>query len=803
MRILEWKSLSARERDAALERPAERDSPGTIAAARAIIDEVRRHGDAALLDLTLQYDHVRLTDLAVSGDEFAAAERALTRVQHAAIDTAIATVRAFHSAQMAPMLRVETAPGVVCERISVPVRAVGLYVPAGSAPLPSTAIMLAVPAAIAACPVRIMCTAPTRDGTADPAVLVAARRAGVERVFKVGGAQAIAAMAYGTVSIPKCDKLFGPGNAWVTAAKLLVAGDSAGAAADLPAGVSEVMVIADDGARADFVAADLLAQAEHSPDAQALLVTTSMALARNVARQVQDQMTALLRREILDASVANIRLLVVDSLEIAFAVANDYAPEHLLLQITDARRWLGHVSAAGAVFLGGWSPESMGDYCSGPNHTLPTYGYAKAYSGLALEDFQKRITVQELTPAGLQGLGPTAQVLAGLEGLDAHAAAVTIRLAALQNGDDPQQLQPSLPAAANGPTAIKALARPEIASLKPYSHAAWLPSLTRLHANEAPWRPAGDDTEAGLNRYPEPQPAALVQRLADLYGVAADNLLATHGSDEAIDLLSRIFLRAGTDAILQCTPTFGMYEVAARIQGAHVVEVPLERSQSWGLDPQRLLAAWRPHMKLVYLCSPNNPTANSLDPRALSTICEALDGKAIVVIDEAYIEWSRAPSVTPWLARFQTLAILRTLSKAHALAGARVGALLGHPELIALTKRVVPPYSLAQSTIEVALRSLTPDAVAAARVRLSDLLAEREYLQRGLQASSLVEIVWPSDANFLMIECHDAGRFMQRSMAGGSIVRDLRAHRLLGKALRVSVGTHAQNEALLNSLEAP
>jgi histidinol dehydrogenase len=263
-------------------------------------------------------------------------------------------------------------------------------------------------------------------------VLVAARKAGVTRVFKVGGAQAIAAMAYGTASIPKCDKLFGPGNAWVTAAKLLVANDPDGAAADLPAGVSEVLVIADDSARADFVAADLLAQAEHSPEAQALLVTHSNALAHQVAEQVQLQMQSLSRGDILRESVANLRLIVVDSLNKAFDVSNHYAPEHLILEIRDARGWLNRVSAAGAVFLGNWSPESMGDYCSGPNHTLPTYGYAKAYSGLGLEDFQKRITVQEISPDGLKGLGPTAQILAGLEGLDAHAAAVTIRLNALE-----------------------------------------------------------------------------------------------------------------------------------------------------------------------------------------------------------------------------------------------------------------------------------------------------------------------------------------------------------------------------------
>jgi histidinol-phosphate aminotransferase len=348
---------------------------------------------------------------------------------------------------------------------------------------------------------------------------------------------------------------------------------------------------------------------------------------------------------------------------------------------------------------------------------------------------------------------------------------------------------------------LLALARPELLTLKPYSHAAWLPSLTRLHANEAPWRPEGDTTDAGLNRYPEPQPEALVTRLAELYDVRPDNLLAARGSDEAIDLLSRIYLREGKDAILQCTPSFGMYQVAARIQGAAVLEVPLERTHSWSLDPERLLAAWRPNVKLVYLCSPNNPTGNSLEAAAVEAICTALDGKAIVVLDEAYIEWSRSSSLTSWLGRFPTLVILRTLSKAHALAGARIGALLAHPDLIQLARRIVPPYSLAQPTIEAALRALAPAALSASRARVAALLTEREYLRGRLERCSLIETVWPSDANFLMIDCRDAALCMQRSMAGGFIVRDLRGNPALPHSLRVSVGTRRQNDALIDSLE--
>ena len=432
MRILDWNSLSEPQRRDALSRPAQGDAASVASAARDIIARVRSQGDAALVALTEQFDLVRLGSLQVTPAEFDLAERALQADQHAAIERAMLNIRRFHAAQAAAPVRVETSPGVLCERFSVPIRAVGLYVPAGSAPLPSTALMLAVPAGIARCPVKVMCTPPNRHGAADPAVLVAARKAGVQRIFKVGGAQAVAAMAYGTESIPKCDKVFGPGNAYVTAAKILCAQDPAGAALDLPAGVSEVMVIADDEARADFVAADLLAQAEHSADAQAVLLTTDRALAAAVALEVRRQAALRSRAAILAQSLEALRIIVVDTLQSAIDIANAYAPEHLIMEIRAPRTWLPQISTAGAVFLGHWSPESIGDYCSGPNHTLPTYGYARAYSGLSLEDFQRRMTVQELTPAGLKDLGPTAAVLAGLEGLDAHAAAVSMRLEALQ-----------------------------------------------------------------------------------------------------------------------------------------------------------------------------------------------------------------------------------------------------------------------------------------------------------------------------------------------------------------------------------
>jgi histidinol dehydrogenase len=429
--ILNWSSLSAEERRQALRRPVQQDTAELHERVREIVRAVRERGDTALLEFTRRFDGVALQSVEVSAAEFAAAETAMNAEQRQAIDRAIANVRRFHEAQLGAPLRVETEPGVVCERQFRPIEAVGLYVPAGVAPLPSAAIMLAVPARIAGCPTRIICTPPRRDGTADPAVLTIANLCGVRRVFKLGGAQAIAAMAYGTATVPKVDKIFGPGNAWVTAAKLQVANDPEGAALDLPAGPSEVLVIADSTARAEFVAADLLAQAEHSADAQAVFITTSSALAEATVEEVEAQVRRLARADTLRQSIAHARLLVVDTLDTAIEISNAYAPEHLILQVANARDWLPKVRNAGSVFLGAWSPETMGDYCSGTNHVLPTYGFAKAYSGLSLHDFLKRMTVQELTADGLRGLGPTAITLAALEGLDAHANAVRVRLTEL------------------------------------------------------------------------------------------------------------------------------------------------------------------------------------------------------------------------------------------------------------------------------------------------------------------------------------------------------------------------------------
>lgn len=427
-----WSELDLAARQALLQRPALAEDSAQRAVVNGIVQRVRQEGDAAIAALTLQHDHVALRDFRVSDEEISQAEAQTTQASLAAIDLAIGNVRRFHALQAPVPISVETMPGVHCERISQPIDSVGLYVPAGTAPLPSTAIMLAVPAAIADCPIRIMCTPPRPDGRADPAVLVAATRSGVRDIFKIGGAQAIAAMAYGSESVPKACKIFGPGNTWVTLAKSIVSSDAAGAAIDLPAGPSELLIIADASAKPEFVAADLLSQAEHGSDSQVVLISTNREFAACVGQCLVTQIANLSRSDIALQALQNSRNIIAEDIATAVQISNAYAPEHLILQLESARAWLPQVRNAGSVFLGPWSPESVGDYCSGTNHVLPTHGFARAYSGLGVDQFLRQTTVQELSAEGFSGIAGAVIELARLEGLDGHAAAVCIRQESMQ-----------------------------------------------------------------------------------------------------------------------------------------------------------------------------------------------------------------------------------------------------------------------------------------------------------------------------------------------------------------------------------
>lgn len=400
---------------------------GTV---QGIIDRVKAGGDEAVLQYEMQFDKVSLSALAVSSEEFDEAENLIDEELKAAIRLAVGNISAFHAAQRFVGKKVETQPGVTCWQKAIPIEKVGLYIPGGTAPLFSTVLMLAVPACIAGCREIVLCTPPGKDEKVHPAVLFAARVAGVQRVFKAGGVQAIAAMAYGTESIPKVYKIFGPGNQYVTAAKQLVS--LRDVAIDMPAGPSEVEVLADATANPVFVAADLLSQAEHGVDSQAVLITTSKELQQAVKDEVERQLGLLPRKEIAARSLANSKLIVVKDMEEAVEMTNAYAPEHLIVETENYMAVAEQIVNAGSVFLGALTPESAGDYASGTNHTLPTNGYAKAYSGVSLDSFIRKMTFQEIKPEGLCKIGPAIEVMAANESLDGHKNAVSVRLDAVR-----------------------------------------------------------------------------------------------------------------------------------------------------------------------------------------------------------------------------------------------------------------------------------------------------------------------------------------------------------------------------------
>jgi histidinol-phosphate aminotransferase len=763
-----WKELSKDEQYKLLQRPPRESGDKFSTKVQEIIESVRSRGDVSCREMTKKFDGVYLDCFEVQPAEFERARAKMSESTRLAILKAIDQLSAFQSSQVLKDIRVETSKGIVCESQSRPIQRVGLYIPGGSAPLVSTVLMLGVPSKIANCPMRVMCSPPGKDGTIDPNILVAAELCGIKKVYKLGGAQAIAAMAYGTETIPKVDKIFGPGNSWVTQAKILVSQDASGAAYDLPAGPSEVMVIADRDASPEFVAADLLSQAEHGNDSQVILVCADISLSNKVIEAIQRQIQLLSRRSIAEQALQNSCLIIVDSVIEAIEVANEYAPEHLIMQVEGARRYINDIQNAGSVFLGPWSPESAGDYASGTNHVLPTYGFAKNSSGLSVRDFMKTISIQELTRDGLADISSTICELATIEGLDAHKNAVDIRLSL-------------------------ALARSEIVSMSAYRSARSekLTASIWLDANENPWN------ENRYNRYPEPQPASVVSKLSTIYDVNPGQILVTRGSDEGIDLLVRLFCRAGQDKIMICPPTYGMYKIAATIQGAEVVEVPLLKENNFSLNMQEMLGVWQSDIKVIFLCSPNNPTGNLLDVNDILCLCKTLDGKSIIVVDEAYIEFSADNSLIKYLDDCSNLVILRTLSKAYGLAGTRCGVTIANKSIIQLLKKIVAPYPIPQPIADIISRQLDASDI---ETQTKVLCLERERIFDFLSSKPFVKKIWKSAANFLLFEAVNSKLILDTCLSHGIVLRDRSGEYNLANCIRVTIGQPSENTLLMEVL---
>ena len=751
---------------------AAQGNEGILSRVRSILAAVRRDGDKAIKSLTQQIDKVSLDSLRVSEQEFESACEAVPEKVKEAIRQAYDNIYAFHKAQMPARVEVETVPGVTCIQKSVPITRVGLYIPGGTAPLFSTVLMLAVPSLIAGCRTRVLCTPAGKDGKVNAEVLFTARLCGITDVFKAGGAQAIGAMAYGTDTIPKVDKIFGPGNRYVTIAKQLVSNECV--SIDMPAGPSEVMVLADDSAKPQFVAADLLSQAEHGRDSQAILVCMSKDFAEEVMDEVRRQAALLPRGEMVSSSLENSRIIVLSHISEMLEFEELYAPEHLIVSMQSAREIAESVDNAGSIFVGNFSPESAGDYASGTNHTLPTSGWAHSCSGVNLDSFMRKTTIQDLSPAGLKALSGCITAMAEAEGLDAHAAAVRVRLQDVKEA----------PAET---FKLEKAVRSNILTLSPYSTARdeYQGDIgIFLDANENPY-------ENGYNRYPDPHQKALRQKICSIKGIDIDNLFLGNGSDEAIDLVYRIFCNPGKDNVVSISPSYGMYKVAADTNNVEFREVLLNKDFS--LNIEAVKKAVDRSTKVIFLCSPNNPTGNAFRPEEIMDIASWFRG--IVVVDEAYSDFCSIKSAA---LRRDNIIVLQTLSKAWGLAGLRIGLAIADKRIIRLFSMVKYPYNISKAAMDIALERLSEPS----RSQVEEIITQRRRLERELPGIEIVRKVWPSEANFLLVKFEKPHKVYKELITHGVIVRNRDSAPLCKGCLRITVGTREENDKLIEILKS-
>ena len=799
MRILDWNAARTSDRNALLETLRRASDTSLVRTqTQGILEEVKMGCADTLLSLTQKYDGVTpkslLADLhQVNGDG------ELNPEQKDAIALAYENIYTYHQAQMGSLeFQIETMPGVHCQRITRAIPSVGLYVPGGNAPLVSSLLMMAIPAQVAGCEQIILCTPPDKSGELNAAIRYAAKLCSIEKIFLVGGAQAIGAMAYGISPLPRVDKIYGPGNRFVTMAKQLVSMEENGPLIDLPAGPSEVLVIADSSANPGSIAADLISQAEHDADARVICILTEPDLLEPIQVEVEIQLSSLPRKEIAARALEESFLILSNNLDSALDLSNEIAPEHLILNIKNPRKALSKIQNAGSIFLGPWTPESFGDYASGTNHVLPTNGAARSYSGLCVESFLKTISVQECTTDGFLSLAPTVETLAALENLDAHRLAVSKRREILAQEREclelPQNLNPV-------PGWIRRIVPAHILGLKPYESARFLSSgqskTIFLDANENPYEALVGDGNPSLNRYPEPQDPVLLNRLSEFYDISSSQILLCRGSDEGIDLLMRGFCRPGRDAIASFAPTFGFYENCANLNNLEHLSVSLSQETDFLPDWEALkdICIKNP-VKLVFLCSPNNPTGQILRRSEIQDFLKFSAKRFLVILDEAYAEFSADGSLKDLLPQFPNLVILRTFSKGMGLAGLRFGTALGNQEVLNILKKITPPYPIPSNVTAAMLAFLQPGPLLLARRRIEELIAERERVRQILQKCPEIKKVFPGEGNFLLVKCEDTTAFMTRCKEFGILPRDRSAE--IPGCIRISIGTPQENNALLN-----
>lgn len=742
-----------------------------------ILEEVKSQKDKALFQYAEKFDGVKLEALAVIEKEIAEAYDLVSNELKSAINLAESNIKKFHGSQQEEQKVVETVRGVKCWRKSVGIEKVGLYIPGGSAPLFSTILMLGIPAKLAGCKEVVLCTPPDKRGKINPAILYTANLVGITKIFKAGGAQAIAAMAYGTETVPQVYKIFGPGNQFVTKAKELI--QQEGVAIDMPAGPSEVLVIADETSNPEFIAADLLSQAEHGADSQVILLSDHQKTIDQSLLALEKQVQQLPRKEVALMAIKNSRAILLNDLNECLSFSNNYAPEHLIIASEKATDFIDKITNAGSVFLGNYSCESAGDYASGTNHTLPTNGYAKNYSGVSIDSFVKKITFQKLTQEGINNIGPAIELMAEAEELLAHKNAVTLRLNISKD---------SKPEAQNPKFAINRIVRENIKSLKSYSSA-----RDEFTGSEGVFLDANENPFGTLNRYPDPYQAELKEKLSELKDVPTNNIFIGNGSDEVIDLAFRIFCNPGVDKALTFSPTYGMYDVSAGINDVELLKAPL--TSNFQIDTAALKNYLNDEtIKIIFLCSPNNPTGNSFDIDDIKYVLDNFSG--MVIIDEAYIDFSPQESWAQEITKYSNLIVSQTFSKAWGLAAARVGVAYANTEIIDLFNKVKPPYNISGPNQSAALKALSDEALF--EKNRKSILIEKERLEKSFGSIECIKKVYPSEANFLLVEVENANVVYEDLVEQKVITRNRNG--VVNNCIRISVGKPEENKQLLKAL---
>jgi histidinol dehydrogenase len=812
--------LSVRaELPALVDRSTSKDS-GVRASTAAIIKRVRKEGDAALLDLALELDGVPLESLEVAPVVMRRALARITPALRAAMERSAANIAAAHRAFSPVPARVETEPGIMLGRRVDPLDAVGVYAPGGRAAYPSSVLMGAIPARVAGVRTVILCSPPGHDGLPAPAVLAAAALAGVDRVFSLGGAGAIAAMAFGTQTVPAVNRIVGPGNSYVAEAKLQLAGI---VGIDSPAGPSELLVIADGSVDPAFVACEALAQAEHDPMAAVVLVATDERVALEVERELRSRIGTQTRAAIIaQAFESRGALLWCDSLEDAIAFSNHYAPEHLLLALRDPESALNDVRNAGSVFLGERSSVAFGDYITGANHVLPTGGAARAYSGLSTLDFMRWTTYQRVSPDAAERLARDTAVFARAEGLTGHAEAAEMQGSGggVQGSDTTRVSRKQEAGSRNGtpsgvipasPAVIPAQAGIQVPVTVPATSAGEgrrvgakrfegmeaydprrEPCAVDLSDNTNLWgappaaaRALRDFAESEITRYPAVYARRLKEALAEYAGVGANEIVTGCGSDDVLDSAMRALAEPG-ESVAIAEPTFVMAERFARMNGLEVARVRLTGAQS--LDADALVATGA---RIIYICSPNNPTGNAFARESIERVIREAPG--VVILDEAYAEFMgegflrSAPS-------YGKLLVVRTLSKAFGLAGARVGYAAGSAALVSAVEKSRGPYKVSASAERAALAALKEDHDWIAG-RIEEVRANRARFVAALEQLGLAPL--PSEANFVLVPVRDAAALALRMRREGSgvAVRPFVAHPGIGDAGSITIGPWGLMEA--------